>query len=92
MLYKADRNTPTNKLLVPKNTDAKTVFLKESFNCKAVNPGKTKRDVTRIIPTTFIERTIVIATNTSKIVDINKTGIPISLEASSSNVIDNNSL
>ena len=66
-------------LIIPKSIAINVVFLNERFSCKADKPGNTKRAITRITPTTFIESTIVIATNKSNANESERMGVPINL-------------
>ena len=92
ILNTAEKKMPTVVLTILKATPLIRVFLKDRFNFKAQSPGITISATTRIVPITFMDNTIVMATSRSNTIDNFYIGIPIILESSSSKTIDSNSL
>lgn len=88
----AENKIPITVLVMPKPIAARIVLLNERLSCNADSPGRTRRATTRIVPTTFMESTIVVATSKSKAIDKLLVGMPITRESSSSKTKDKSSL
>ncbi len=83
---------PSTVLVMLKPMAASIVFLNDRLSFNAESPGMTRSATTRIVPITFIESTMVIATNMSKAIESVLVGIPITRDSSSSKTIANISL
>ena len=66
--------------------------MNEKFNFRAQSPGMTRSATTRMVPITFMDKTIVMAISRSKITFSCLVGMPSIRESSSSKTIDKSSL
>ncbi len=92
MSYVDENRMPNMVLVMLRLTAARIVFLNDRLSCSAESPGRTRSATTRIVPMTFMESTIVVATSRSKVSDRVFVGIPMTRESSSSKTKDRSSL